>query len=608
MKNRWLYILCVSLFCLQACQKVASDESNSTQITQTATSTAENPETNVTYFGKYDAEDLQVNEKKDAATQILFGEKVQVEGEGATVDGTTVTITEAGTYWVSGQSAQGQLKINVAKEAKVALILADLTLTNPSGPAIFIEQAEKVLTTLADQTVNTLSDGSAYQLAENESEPDATFYSKEDLTINGTGKLIIKGQYNHGIRSKDDLVLVAGTYDIQAKNSAIKGKDSVSIRDGAYHLVTTEGDGIQANNSEAADKGWVAIDGGTFTIQSARDGVQAETTLSAQRANMTIQTADGAQTTILDTTESYKGLKAKTNLLLASGTYQVDSADDSLHANGDIEITSGTLQLASGDDGIHADQTFTITDGTLTISQSYEGIEASILRFEGGQVAIIAEDDGVNAGGGNDTEENQGQFGPDQFGGSPGDTVEEDKQVHISGGELTIDSQGDSLDSNGNVSMTGGTLLINGTTRGGNGALDYNGTFDISGGTLIACGSSDMAQNVSSATQGAVGIYFDTTQAAGTLIGLRNQAGETLLAFQPSKSYQHVVISSPALQQNDTYTIVSGGVTTSEQIQGYFQNPVIQENTELGQFTFSQTVVNVTQSGVSFTPRGMGHF
>ena len=168
----------------------------------------------------------------------------------------------------------------------------------------------------------------------------------------------------------------------------------MSILAGNYTLNTTEGDGIQANNSEDAEKGYVAIDGGTFTIQSGRDGIQAETNLSIQSADLTIKTADGAQSQSLVTDESYKGLKAGGVMTISSGTFAIDSADDSLHANDTINITGGTITASSGDDGIHADNELTISDGTIAIEESYEGLEASVITIAGGTTHVVASDDG----------------------------------------------------------------------------------------------------------------------------------------------------------------------------------------------------------------------
>ena len=160
----------------------------------------------------------------------------------------------------------------------------------------------------------------------------------------------------------------------------------MSIRDGNYTLTTSEGDGIQANNTEDATKGYIGIDGGIFTIQSGRDGIQAETNLSIQSAEMTVKTADGADSQSVVADESYKGMKAGGSILLASGSYTIDSADDSIHANDSVTINGGEISAATGDDGIHADNGLTINDGTITVNKSYEGLEASVITIAGGDI------------------------------------------------------------------------------------------------------------------------------------------------------------------------------------------------------------------------------
>lgn len=582
-----------------------SDDSTTLTATATESSDAELSE----YYGKYEEEDLVTEYDGDSTTTITLGDTSEVDGDGAEVSDSTVTITKGGTYVVSGTLSQGQLVVNAGKEEKVYLILDGVNITNSSGPAIDIEQAEKVITTLTEGSENTLTDGTDYQLADGATEPDAAFYSKEDLTINGTGSLTVTGNYSNGIRGKDDVVLVSGTYQITAKNNAIKGKDSVSIRGGEYTITTAEGDGIQANNAEDTTKGWVAIDGGTFTINSGRDGIQAETTLKTQNTEMTIKTADGANSGSLDAEESYKGLKATTDLIVTDGTYTIDAVDDSIHANGTVTIDGGTLQLASGDDGIHADNKLTFNDGQLTISQSYEGLEAAELYFNGGVIEVTAQDDGVNAGGGSDTDETAGQFGGDTFGGGGpggGDQADETKFIEMAGGTLLVNADGDGVDSNGNITMTGGTMLVNGPTNGGNGALDYNGTFDISGGTLMAAGSTGMALNVSdTSTQTALAVTFDSSQAADTLISLTDSEGNLITAFQPTKSFQHLVISTPDLATG-TVNLASGGTASTLSDQGLATtDTTITDSTTLSQLTLSETVSSLSQSGEAVSS-GMG--
>lgn len=392
------------------------------------------------------------------------------------------------------------------------------------------------------------------------------------------------------------------------QNNAIKGKDSVSIRDGNYTLTTSEGDGIQANNTEDATKGYIGIDGGIFTIQSGRDGIQAETNLSIQSAEMTVKTADGADSQSVVADESYKGMKAGGSILLASGSYTIDSADDSIHANDSVTINGGEISAATGDDGIHADNGLTINDGTIIVNKSYEGLEASVITIAGGDIQVLASDDGVNAGGGSDTTDS-GQFGQDSFGGGPGggDQADDSKEVVITGGTLSIDAEGDGLDSNGNVTMSGGIVIVNGPTQGGNGALDYNGTFEITGGTLVAAGTTDMAMNVSGGTQRSVAITFDQSQAADTLITLQDTEGNTLLSYAPSKDFQHVVISSPDLQSAD-YTLLSGGSNSETSVYGLYQGGSVKDASELGTLSLTDTLSNLTQSGATATTNQMGGF
>lgn len=612
-----VYSLLLSTVLLASCtqaedtsQSSASQDSSTTQTSTTTTTTSSSSSAEATtYYGDYKDEDLETSYKKADATTIKLSDETTVKGEGVTVDDQTVTITAAGTYVVSGELT-GQLVVNAPKDATVRLIFNGVTITGDSSAAVNVQQADKVITTLAKGTTNTLKDSDTYELADGETEPDATFYSKEDLTINGTGKLVVEGNYSNGIRSKDDLTLVSGTYEVTAKNNALKGKDSVAIRDGKYTLTTTEGDAIQANNAEDDTKGYVAIDGGKFTIASGRDGIQAETNINAQNAEMNIKTADGAESTDIDTEESYKGMKAGNALVISSGTYTIDSADDSIHSNNTFELKAGTITAKSGDDGIHADSQLTISGGTVDIQQSYEGIESSVITLKDGDVSVVASDDGLNAGGGSDTDEGTGQFGADSFGGGGGapDESDDSKSIEISGGTLHVESDGDGIDSNGNITMSGGTVTVDGPTNGGNGSLDYGGEFNLTGGTLIAAGSTGMAQSVSdSSTQATASVTFDATQEANTLFSLKDSDGNTVVTYQPSKAYQNVVVSTPDMSTTGTYTIVNGGSTDETETNGlYATGTAVSDGTETGTFTFASALSSVDQSGAAVTTGQMG--
>ncbi|WP_062319595.1 carbohydrate-binding domain-containing protein [Halolactibacillus sp. JCM 19043] len=281
-----------------------------------------------------------------------------------------------------------------------------------------------------------------------------------------------------------------------------------------------------------------------------------------------------------DDTPSTKGLKAENTLVIASGTFTINSLDDAIHSNNEIQIDGGTVVLSSGDDGIHADNVLTINAGELTVEKSYEGIEANIVTIHDGSLNITSTDDGMNAG----------------TGASNGETG----YLAIHGGDITIDASGDGIDSNTTVDMTGGTVIVNGPVDGGNGALDYDETFTISGGTLIAAGSSAMAQGPSD-TSSQPSIVYQFDQSTTEAIALTDDSGQFILGFTPTKSYQTIVVSSPLLQTDTTFTWHTAVEVDGEAVNGLITEGVITTSTELD-FTLTDTLTYLTPSGVSSTP------
>lgn len=592
------------------------------QATSTTTATSKSKEQVVTVhdaqktaenkYGAYDEEDYDESYDEKTATKIdLSDSGSKIDGSGASEKDNILSITAGGTYIVSG-NYKGQIKIS-ANEETVHLVLNNVSISNDSSSAIYIEQAKKVITTLAEGSKNNLSDGNDYTFASaDETEPDATFFSKDDLTINGRGTLVVNGNYSNGIRSKDDLVITNGTLNVTAKNNAIKGKDSISIASGTFSLKTTEGDGIQANNSTDADKGWIAIDGGTFTIQSGKDGIQAETNLSIAKADIKIQTANGYDDQSIDTTASYKGLKASGNIIVDDGTVDLNTADDAIHSNAAVTINNGTFTLASGDDGIHADTDLLINNGKVTVNHSYEGLEGATVTINDGDISVKASDDGINAAGGSSGEEGQeGQFGADSFGesgtGQPGDVADSTKFIEINGGTTYVNADGDGIDSNGDIRMTAGTLIVNGPTDNGNAALDYDGTFTIEGGVFAASGSSGMAMSASeTSSQAALSLYFNDTQKSGTLVNLKNATGDSILSFAPEKDFSHIAISSPDLKVGETITLSTGGKDSGTMKDGLYSNSSYSNGTELAKISINDILTSVDQSGAEVSDNQMG--
>jgi len=516
-------------------------------------------------------------------TVISFqGDSIAVEGDGAVVENGGVTITSAGTYSLSGTLGDGQVKVSAGDGDTVRLVLSGADISCSTGAPIFVTSADRTIITLAAGTVNTLADGISYALPDSGSgEPNAALFSRDDLTINGEGALVVTGNYNDGITCKDDLKITGGSITVRAVNDGIRGRDSVLIRDSEIS-VTAGGDGIQSNNDEDSGKGCITIEGGSVRVSAGADGIQAETYLSVTGGDIMVTSGS---TTAAD---SGKGLKAGITVSITGGSIGVDSADDAVHSNGNVSIQGGTLTLSSGDDAIHADSSLEIGDGTIVITRCFEGLDSAAITINGGNIHIVASDDGVNA-----VTKGAGTGGM-QMPGRGMVMTAGTNTLSITGGYLFVSAGGDGLDINGPITMTGGTVIINGPTDNGNGALDYTGSFTITGGTLIAAGSAGMAMAPSASPgQPSVMIILPSVQPAGTLVHIERSGGESVLTFRPQKAYQSVVFSSPDLVRGSDYVLYTGGSATGTESDGLYSSGTYTPGEKIAEFSLAGGVTTV---------------
>jgi hypothetical protein len=537
------------------------------------------------YTAGFDAEDQDADEGASGATVVAFsGTTATVDGGGAGVDGSTVTITAAGTYRLSGTLDDGQVVVDAGSDATVRLVLAGVDLTSSTGAPLYALQAGKVIVTLAAGTENRLTDAAAYVYPDAATtEPDAALFGNDDLTINGSGSLIVTANYNDGIASDDDLKIVSGTITVTAADDGLRGKDSVAIGGGSI-TITAGGDGVKASNTEDLEQGYVVVEGGTLDIAAGGDGIQAETVLVWRLGDLSLRAGSSAAGAIAgEATDSTKGLKAGTALFISGGTFDIESTDDAVHSNGTLAITGGTLLLDAGDDGLHADASIDIAGGEITIASSYEGIESAAVTIDGGEIRVTATDDGINTVAGGAVAATGGGPGQGGPGGGFGD-ASGDSPLYINGGYLAVDARGDGIDANGPVVMTGGTVIVNGPTSDGNGALDFV-SFTISGGFLVAVGSAGMAQAPDDTAQAVAGLSFHSTVAAGTMVHIQAADGTEMLTFTPTKDYATVVLSSPDLEAGATYTVYTGGSSTGTATDGLYTGGTYTPGTEAGTFT-----------------------
>lgn len=510
----------------------------------------------------------------DATTSAsiqLTGSTAECSSDAVNISDSTVTILDEGTYVVSGTLSNGMIIVNADKEDKVQLVLNGASINSATSAAIYVAQADKVFLTLAADTQNALANGGTFT-AIDDSNIDAALFSKDDLTLNGQGALTISSPAGHGVVSKDDLVICGGEYAITAAGHGLCGKESVRIADGNF-TISAEKDGIHAEDDDDASLGFGYIAAGAFDIAAGGDGISAAANLQIDGGSIAIQAGGGSETVTLseggnwdwkragwpqesgaaEQTVSAKALKATGQLLINSGTFDIDSADDALHAGEDLTVNDGVFEIATGDDGLHADADACVNGGTIVISKSYEGIEGQNILISGGSIDLISSDDGLNAAGGND-QSGIGGFDGFQAGGFDADA---DSAIIISGGVLHINASGDGVDSNGDLTVSGGETYVSGPTNDGNGSLDYSGEASISGGIFVAAGASGMAQNFGdSSTQGVMLVSVSGSE--NDTLTLEDSSGAELLRWTADKAFTCVAISCPEIKQGASYTVTVG--------------------------------------------------
>lgn len=489
----------------------------------------------------------------------LNGNSISYNGTGALVDGQVITIKDAGEYHFTGNLSDGRIVVD-AKEKTVRLIFDNVNINCSYSAPVFIQSSLKTVITLAEGSINQLKDGSVYTVYNAaDQEPNATVFSKSNLTFNGTGTLNITASFNNAVQSKDSLLFMSGIYNITSVDDGMIGKDLTYIHDGTFNLACG-GDGIKATNTTDPTLGNILVDNATVTVVSGNDALQAANSILIKNGNFNIKSGGGSTLSLTSSTESYKGVKTSKDFTVKTAVFKIDSRDDALHSNATMTIEGGTYDISSGDDGIHADSSIIIAGGDINIKKSYEGIESLNISILSGTQRIIASDDGINIAGGNDSSSVSGRPGQNGFGG-----------MASSGGSLklkdcytVVNANGDGLDANGSIVMESGTVIVFGPTSNGNGAIDYDATFNIAGGKLIAIGSSGMAMAPStSSAQYSILVNLTSYRSSGTAIVLKDAQGNNLYAAVSEKSFNSVVISGPSIQKG-SFDLYLGGTVEGE--------------------------------------------
>lgn len=522
------------------------------------------------------------------ATLISFTDSaVTADGaySGYEIEGTDVSITAAGTYVFSGDCDDGSITVKKGVTG-VTLVLNGLTLTNADSAAITLNKTAEAALIAAAGSENTVADTAGA----NDENAAVKVKSGASLSLSGTGTLTACGNAKNGIKGASDAVITVDelTLNIEAADDGLSCDDELTIKGGRVNI-TAGGDAVKASpdtddaeNPDTTSLGNVTVSGGTITLNAANDGVQADGNLTISGGTFAVTANGGHTTALIDDSASCKGLKAGKTLTVSGGTVNVDSADDALHAN-DVTVSGGTLTLASGDDAVHADNDLVVgvkgssstTNPKIDITASYEGLEGTTVSVYSGDIDVAASDDGVNAA-------------------NSGLGERSDKYaIHIAGGDLYIDAGSDGLDSNNNITMTGGKVEVYGADAMMDAAIDYDGTFTLSGGTLFGAGMEPGAgtqayvavgETSSSGGHGGMGMTRPEKPSGdkngwtggkgqmmnresalgikkGSVITVQDASGKTLYTATALGSMSSVIFSSADIKEGETYTVLVDGVS-----------------------------------------------
>lgn len=389
------------------------------------------------------ADNAGTYDSSSATTITASGSSVEVSGADAgsvSVDGTTVTVTGAGTFVLSGTLDDGEVVVN-AGDAEVRLVMDGVSITNADGPAIDIQDAGTAVVVLAEGTTNTLTDGATYADSGQEA-PTAALFSSDTLAITGTGSLKVTGNAKDGISSKNGLVIAGSTtITVDAADDGLRGKDYLLVTGGTL-TVSAGGDGLKSSEDTDETKGFVALGQATVTLTAQDDGVAATTDVTVEGTTLTVTTGGGQANAVVTEEEP-------------------------------PDQESATDSTTPSPKGVNAGVSYTQDSGTVVLDTADEGLQAAFVNIGGGALSVTSGDDGINASNGDFTIE----------GYENADSESDDGSVlTITGGSVQIDcAASDGIDSNGSFHITGGQVVIGGSTGSMDDAIDANGATTLVG-------------------------------------------------------------------------------------------------------------------------------
>jgi hypothetical protein len=538
------------------------------------------------------------------------------KGVAVSLDGADVvvksTVSAEISYVLSGSTIEGSLKIY--SDTGFELIMNGVSIVNSDDPALNIQSEEKATVTLVEGTSNRLAGGTTFVSEGGNEDMKAAFFSEGPLVFSGAGSLVVMARYRHAVCSDDYIRIDGGNLQVSlAAKDGLHAGDYVEINGGAVDLATM-GDGIDS-------EGTVDISGGSVNIVTTgekSDGIKSATVMTVRTTgNMDIHvrgTASKAFNCGKDMQVSQGNIR-----LLTSGEacYDADDADFSsaagIKCDGQLTISDGRLTIESsgaGGKGINVDGKIIIEDGDINVTTTgepfryrNEDTSAKAVKCDGDMTvnggSVVIKTSGTKAEGleckANMTI-NNGAFDIRAY----DDCINASRSIVINGGKIyCYSTANDGVDSNGTLTITGGTVVAVGSASPEEGFDCDHNTFKITGGTLIGIGGATSSPTSNVCTQYSL-IYSGRGIAQNSCFNVTSTDGKNILTFLIPRSLNSltVLFSSPDLQRNTGYTISSGGsVSGGTSFYGLYSGATYTGGSSLSTFTVSSSVTTIGSSG-----------
>lgn len=606
---------CVAAVILTMCLMTAGCARNST-----STTTASGGETTITSgITKEDTDVTHADDAENYRVSITSDFTVTSDtSDGVTQSGSVYTITKAGEYTVAGLLSEGQLIVDAGDEDEITIVLNGTSITCSSGSPIYVKNASEVKIKSEENTFNEVIDKRAEATDDSSDDAgNATIYATCDLKLVGKGALVVTGNYNNGIQSKDDLSIKNVIVKVTAVNNAIKGNDAVDIESGNIIAISAKGDGIKTSNSSISNKdnqkGIVTITGGNIDVYAACDGIDAAYGVDISGdGNLNIYTDTYSEySEEVTTSGSSSGSSSSTNKTASANTVSYVAASDTI-ANAPGGFGGGNMGGMDGQNGGNAPDMnggsgcnkaggdrpgmpgdFNESGNSSGKSYSTKGIKAeSEINISGFTINISSTDDGIHA----NSDSGVLETGEDGKG-----------TIVINGGSITISSGDDGMHADKQLDANDGYINI---------VTSYEGleaiTINLIGGKIYvyatddginACTGDGKTSPIVNVTAG----YIDITTASGDTDGIDSngnyvQTGGFVLVKGGSSSGN----VSGSIDVDGTVTITGG---TCVALGGICETPVNSVNAYvLSSVSFSSGRYSLKNSSddevISFTVDG----